>query len=155
LTYFLFLLILSWNDSNNPQHHQQQQEQSIPTVMNIESSHHYHSSHQREIGQTLLESQTPDLTRCETTTTTITTSAQHHHSGMPSSSSLSSSPMMFGKFLPPLLTQRSEKGLAAIPQTTLCDNLTPVIKALEKLDAELLLDLHRCPEGQGPKVRDG
>jgi hypothetical protein len=61
---------------------------------------------------------------------------------------------MLAKFLPPLLTQ-ANGGLSAIPQPTLHDNLQPVISALEKLDAELLLDLERTGENQGPKVRDG
>eukprot|EP00339_Tiarina_fusa_P027274 CAMPEP_0116997174 /NCGR_PEP_ID=MMETSP0472-20121206/708_1 /TAXON_ID=693140 ORGANISM="Tiarina fusus, Strain LIS" /NCGR_SAMPLE_ID=MMETSP0472 /ASSEMBLY_ACC=CAM_ASM_000603 /LENGTH=321 /DNA_ID=CAMNT_0004695987 /DNA_START=132 /DNA_END=1097 /DNA_ORIENTATION=+ len=44
-------------------------------------------------------------------------------------------------------------GLANIPQTTLRQNLQPVVSALERLDAELLLDLQ--PAESGPRVREG
>jgi hypothetical protein len=44
-------------------------------------------------------------------------------------------------------------GLANIPHETLRENLRPVVSALERLDAELLLDLQ--PAERGPRLRDG
>jgi len=86
--------------------------------------------------------------------TEIAPLSHHHHIQTHDISLCDSSSSMLGKFLPPLLTQ-AKGGLSAIPQSTLHDNLQPVITALEKLDAELLLDLERTTDGQGPKVRDG
>jgi hypothetical protein len=69
-----------------------------------------------------------------------------------------------GSFLPALFEQaKSNGGLSSVPQPTLKENLEMVISALERLDAEALLDLKIFPEqrlssGQqppGPRVRDG
>ena len=57
----------------------------------------------------------------------------------------------FANLLPPLL--KAQGGLTGIPHDTLRQNLQPVINALEKMDAELLLDLQ--PSEQGPIIRDG
>jgi hypothetical protein len=56
-----------------------------------------------------------------------------------------------GQMLPPIL--RGQGGLANIPQATLRQNLQPVLDALGKLDAELLLDLTLTEHG--PRLRDG
>jgi hypothetical protein len=56
----------------------------------------------------------------------------------------------WSQILPPLL---KSGGLANIPHTTLRENLKPVLSALERLDAELLLDLQ--PSERGPRVRQG
>lgn len=53
--------------------------------------------------------------------------------------------------LPPLL--KCSGGLANIPQSTLRENLKPVVTALERLDAELLLHLQSAE--QGARVREG
>ena len=81
----------------------------------------------------------------------------HHHTTTPEITRCDSSSPMLAKFLPPLLTQNNKAGggLSAIPQATLYDNLQPVIAALEKLDAERLLDLELTGENQGPRVREG
>ncbi len=55
---------------------------------------------------------------------------------------------LLGQMLPPLL--KSQGGLAIIPQATLRQNLQPVLNALERLDAERLLDLQ--PAARGPHV---
>jgi hypothetical protein len=56
-----------------------------------------------------------------------------------------------GQMLPPML--RGKGGLANIPQAILRQNLQPVLNALGKLDAELLLDLELTEHG--PRLRDG
>jgi len=47
--------------------------------------------------------------------------------------------------------QHGKENLANIPQQKLKENLKPIVMALEKLDAELLLGLERT--AQGPRVR--
>lgn len=59
---------------------------------------------------------------------------------------------LLGTFLPSLLKQ-AKGGLSAMPQATLHDSLQPVVNALRKLDAELLLDLEITDHG--PRVREG
>jgi hypothetical protein len=68
------------------------------------------------------------------------------------------------EFLSPLLEQASKSGggLYSVPQHTLQQNLATVISALERLDAEALLDLELYPEessqrnhAPGPTVRRG
>lgn len=88
--------------------------------------------------------------------------ALHHipqHPSPPTSKRASPLPPLTD-FLPPLLKQASKGGfgLSKIPQKTLHDNLQPVIRALEHLDAEALLDLATIKSnapGCGPKVRNG
>jgi hypothetical protein len=58
---------------------------------------------------------------------------------------------LMGQILPPLF--KTHGSLANIPQATLRQNLQPVFRALGKLNAELLLDLH--PAERGPRVREG
>jgi hypothetical protein len=75
----------------------------------------------------------------------------------------SPSPPLLETFLPALLSQarKDRGGLSAIPQSTLRDNLQLVVTALEKLDAEALLDLTVYPTQQhydkqpGPRIREG
>lgn len=56
-----------------------------------------------------------------------------------------------GDMIPPLLKRKG--GLAELPQETLRENLQPIVRALKKMDAELLLGLE--PAARGPKVREG
>lgn len=57
-----------------------------------------------------------------------------------------------GNFLVPILKQANGV-LSSVPQTTLHIVLQPVVNALKKLDAELLLDLEITD--RGPRVMDG
>jgi hypothetical protein len=59
---------------------------------------------------------------------------------------------LIGNHLLPLLKQ-AKGGLSNISQSTLQDNLQPVVHALMQLDAELLLDLERT--ARGPRLREG
>lgn len=56
-----------------------------------------------------------------------------------------------GQMIPPLL--KNVGGLGNIPPETLRENLQPIVRALQKLDAELLLGLERS--ARGPQVREG
>lgn len=58
---------------------------------------------------------------------------------------------LIGQMLPPIL--KCQGGLRNIPHDTLRQNLQPVIRALEKLDSELLLGLQ--PAEYGPRLREG
>jgi hypothetical protein len=55
-----------------------------------------------------------------------------------------------GKVLEPVL--KTYKGLSSISQESLRKNLQPIMNALKRLDAELLLDLKPVGPGQGPRV---
>ena len=67
-------------------------------------------------------------------------------------SPLYSKPDFMGQLIAPLLHGR--ESLSNIPQQRLRENLNPIILALQKLDAELLLGLTRTT-GQGPRVQTG
>lgn len=58
---------------------------------------------------------------------------------------------LLGDIIPPLLKRKG--GLSDIPQETLRENLQPIVRALQKLDAEILLGLE--PSARGPRVREG
>jgi hypothetical protein len=58
---------------------------------------------------------------------------------------------LLGQMIPPIL--KNKTGLGNIPPETLRENLQPIVRALEKLDAEQLLGLQRS--SRGPQVRDG
>eukprot|EP00980_Cylindrotheca_fusiformis_P005661 scaffold1184_cov132-Cylindrotheca_fusiformis.AAC.82 len=57
---------------------------------------------------------------------------------------------MVGKLLEPVL--KSYGGLASVSQDLLRKSLQPIMNALERLDAELLLDLKPAGPHQGPRV---
>jgi hypothetical protein len=59
---------------------------------------------------------------------------------------------VLGRMLPALLT-KGEFGLSSLPKATLEQNLEAIVHSLERLDAELLLDLHRSKHG--PRVAEG
>jgi hypothetical protein len=59
---------------------------------------------------------------------------------------------LIGNFLIPILKEANGV-LSSIPQSTLHDSLQPVVNALKKLDAELLLDLEITD--RGPRVMEG
>ena len=67
-------------------------------------------------------------------------------------SPLASKPDFMGRLIAPLLYDRDS--LSNIPQQKLRENLNPIILALQKLDAELLLGLKRT-SGPGPRVQTG
>lgn len=72
---------------------------------------------------------------------------------------------MLGTFLPRLLEQakKDSKGLSSVPQSILQNSLQVVVTALERLDAQSLLDLEILPQQHqddhqpppGPRLRDG
>ncbi len=59
---------------------------------------------------------------------------------------------LIGNILAPILKQANGV-LSSVPQSTLHESLQPVVNALKKLDAELLLDLEITD--RGPTVREG
>ena len=59
---------------------------------------------------------------------------------------------VLGRMLPALIT-KGEFGLASLPKATLEQNLEAIIHSLERLNAELLLDLQ--PATYGPRVAEG
>lgn len=59
---------------------------------------------------------------------------------------------MISRMIPPLLT-KGQHGLSSLSQKTLQQNLEPIMNALQRLDAELLLDLQ--PTKEGPQVHAG
>jgi hypothetical protein len=65
--------------------------------------------------------------------------------------SSSSKSDFLGRLIPPL--HHGRKSLSDIPQEKLRENLFPIILALQKLDAELLLGLERTD--RGPRVQGG
>ena len=58
---------------------------------------------------------------------------------------------VLGQMIPPLLKRKG--GLSEISQETLRENLQPIVQALQKLDAEMLLGLQRS--SRGPQLRQG
>ena len=58
---------------------------------------------------------------------------------------------LLGEMIPSLLLNRG--GLGMMPSEMLRENLQPIVEALKKLDAEVLLGLDRT--AKGPRVREG
>mmetsp|Transcript_43348 Transcript_43348/g.104763 ORF Transcript_43348/g.104763 Transcript_43348/m.104763 type:complete len:228 (+) Transcript_43348:62-745(+) len=58
-----------------------------------------------------------------------------------------------GRILQPAL-QSFSGGLSSISRETLQKNLQPIMNALERLDAQLLLDLKSVKVGEGPRLND-
>ena len=84
---------------------------------------------------------------CRRQSNTMNVEYHQHHTAIEHSHDSS-----LGRILQPAL--QSLSGLSSISRDALQKNLQPIMKALERLDAQLLLDLKSVKVGEGPRLND-